>query len=56
MVLDAGKMYRPSDVAFGGTGIVFVVEQFNHRVSKWTYTQPSYTFTLDTTWGDKKSY
>ena len=53
MVLAAGKMYRPSDVAFGGNGIVFVVEQFNHRISKWTYTQPSYTFTLDTTWGDK---
>ncbi len=53
MVLTAGKMYRPSDVAFGGNGIVFVVEQFNHRISKWTYTQPSYTFTLDTTWGDK---
>ena len=51
MVLDAGKMYRPSDVAFGGAGIIFVVEQFNHRVSKWTYTQPSYTFTLDGTWG-----
>ena len=51
MPLVAGKMYRPSDVAFGGTGIVFVVEKFNHRVSKWTYTQPSYTFTLDGTWG-----
>ncbi len=51
MVLDAGKMYRPTDVAFGGAGVIFVVEQFNHRVSKWTYTQPSYTFTLDGTWG-----
>lgn len=51
MVLDPGKMYRPSDVAFGGAGIIFVVEQFNHRVSKWTYTQPSYTFTLDASWG-----
>ncbi len=51
MTLAAGKMYRPTDVAFGGAGIVFVVEQFNHRVSKWTYTQPSYTFTLDGTWG-----
>ena len=51
MVLDAGKMYRPIDVAFGGAGVIFVVEQFNHRVSKWTYTQPSYTFTLDASWG-----
>ncbi len=51
MTLVAGKMYRPSDVAFGGNGIVFVVEQFNHRVSKWTYTQPSYAFTLDASWG-----
>ena len=51
MVLAAGKMYRPTDVAFGGNGIVFVVEQFNHRVSKWTYSQPNYIFTLDTGWG-----
>ena len=51
MVLDAGKMYRPTDVAFGGAGVIFVVEQFNHRVSKWVYTQPSYAFTLDGTWG-----
>ena len=51
MTLAPGKMYRPTDVAFGGAGIVFVVEKFNHRVSKWTYTQPSYTFTLDATWG-----
>jgi len=51
MVVTPGITYRPTDVAFGGTGIVFVVEQFSHRVSKWTYTQPSYTFTLDVTWG-----
>lgn len=51
MVLDPGKMYRPTDIVFGGAGIVFVVEQFNHRVSKWTYTHPTYTFTLDGTWG-----
>jgi len=51
MVLATGKMYRPTDVTFGGNGVVFVVEHFNHRVSKWTYTQPSYTFTLDASWG-----
>jgi hypothetical protein len=51
MTLAPGKMYMPTDIAFGGAGIVFVVEQFNHRISKWTYTQPSYTFTLDATWG-----
>lgn len=51
MTLAPGKMYRPISVIFGGIGIVFVLEQFNHRISKWTYTQPSYTFTLDATWG-----
>ena len=52
MVVAAGTMYRPTDIAFGNAGVVFVVEQFNHRVSKWTYTQPSYTFTLDASWGN----
>ncbi len=51
--LVAGKMYRPTDVA---TDIVddtvYVVEQFNHRVSKWDYTPGSFTFTLDVTWGN----
>ncbi len=51
--LVAGKMYRPTDVA---TDIVddtvYVVEQFNHRVSKWDYTPGSFTFTLDTSWGN----
>ncbi len=53
MTLQPEKMYRPTDVAFGGNGIIFVVDQFNHRVSKWTYAQPLYAFALDTTWGDK---
>lgn len=52
MVLAAGDMYRPTDVAFGGTGVVYVVEQFNHRVSKWTYTPNQFDdFTIDGTWG-----
>ena len=51
MVLEPDKMYRPTDVAFGGTGVVFVVEQFNHRVSKWDFTPGSFDFTLDTGWG-----
>lgn len=51
MTLVPGKMFKPTDIAFGGPGIVYVVEQFNHRVSKWTYLSPSYTFTLDVTWG-----
>ena len=54
MVLQAGKMYRPTAVAFDIlTNSVFVVEQFNHRISKWDYTDTNYDFTLDTTWGDK---
>lgn len=52
MVLTAGKMYRPTDIAVDTTGnSVFVVEQFNHRVSKWNYTPGSFTFTLDGSWG-----
>ena len=54
MVLVAGKMYRPTDVAFDiANNTVYVVEQFNHRVSKWNYTDTNFDFTLDTTWGDK---
>jgi len=52
MVLDPGKMYRPTDVAVDiATNSVFVVEQFNHRISKWDYTDTNYTFTLDASWG-----
>jgi len=54
MVLAAGKMYRPTDVAVDiTTNSVYVVEQFNHRISKWDYTDTNFDFTLDTTWGDK---
>jgi len=56
MVLDAGKMYRPTDIAVDLAGnSVFVVEQFNHRVSKWNYTPPSFTFTLDSGWGSNSN-
>ncbi len=52
MVLDPGKMYRPTDVAVDiATNSVFVVEQFNHRISKWDYVDTTYTFTLDASWG-----
>ena len=52
MALVAGKMYRPTDVAANpGTNSIFVVEQFNHRISKWDYTDTNYDFTLDVTWG-----
>jgi len=52
MTLVAGKMYRPSDVTVDiSDNSVFVVEQFNHRISKWDYVNSSYTFTLDTSWG-----
>lgn len=46
MTLQAGKMYRPTDIAIDtANSVVFVVEQFNHRISKWNYT--SFIFTLD---------
>ena len=52
MVLVAGKMYRPTGVAFDiASNSVFVVEQFNHRISKWDYTDTNYDFTLDASWG-----
>lgn len=52
MTLQAGKMYRPTDVAFDiANNIVYVVEQFNHRISKWNYTPGSFDFTLDASWG-----
>ena len=52
MVLVAGKMYRPTDVTVDvSTNTIFVVEQFNHRISKWDYTDTNYDFTLDASWG-----
>ncbi len=46
--LVAGTMYRPSDVTANITdSTLYVVEQFNHRVSKWNYTAGSFTFTID---------
>jgi len=52
MVIVAGKMYRPTDVVADiATNSVFVVEQFNHRISKWDYTDTNYDFTLDASWG-----
>jgi len=52
MSLVAGKMYRPTDVAVDvANKSLFVVEQFNHRISKWDYGDTSYNFVLDPTWG-----
>ena len=52
MVLVAGKMYRPTDVLIEPiANAAYVVEQFNHRISKWDYTPGDYTFILDVTWG-----
>jgi len=53
--LAAGLMYRPTAIDRDGTD-VFVVEQYNHRVSKWNFlpaaTPPAnFVFTLDATWG-----
>jgi len=48
MTLQSGKMYRPTDVTFDiGNDTVYVVEQFNHRISKWNYTAGSFDFTID---------
>jgi len=48
MPLQAGLMYKPTDIAVDtSTNSVYVVEQFNHRVSKWTYTPGQFIFTLD---------
>ena len=52
MPLAPGKMYRATDVAIDvQNNDVFVVEQFNHRISKWNYTNTNYDFTLDVAWG-----
>ena len=47
-VLQAGKMYRPTAMDFDSTNnAVFVVEQYNHRVSKWIYSNGLFDFKLD---------
>ena len=52
MVLVPGKMYRPTSVTWGTTSVVYVAEQFNHRVSAWIFDDDTYTFTIDDgNWG-----
>jgi hypothetical protein len=52
MVLAPGIMYRPTDIAVTiVNNSVYVVEQFNHRISKWTHEDGFYDFTIDETWG-----
>ncbi len=52
MPLAPGKMYRATDIAIDEQNdAVYVVEQFNHRISKWDYTAGDFDFTLDVTWG-----
>ncbi|GAF86464.1 unnamed protein product, partial [marine sediment metagenome] len=47
MALQTGKMYRPTDIIRSGNDL-FVVEQRNHRVSKWIYSSSVYSsFRLD---------
>ena len=47
-VLQIGRMYRPTDIAADiANDVVYVVEQFNHRISKWNYTPASFAFTID---------
>jgi len=47
MPLQPGLLYEPYDVAFDTTGnAVYVVEQFNHRVSKWVYAEGFFVFSL----------
>ena len=47
MTIQAGKMYRASDIAFDtANNSVYVVEKFNHRISKWIYPTDSFTFSL----------
>ena len=45
MALVAGKMYRPTSVKHHANSI-FVVEQYNHRVSKWDFVNDTFVFTL----------
>ena len=52
MVLDVGKMYRPTDIAVTiADNSIYVVEQFNHRISKWIHGDGLYNFMLDGSWG-----
>jgi len=52
MVLAPGKMYRPTEISLNSSEpAVYVVEQFNHRISKWNFTSSMFDFTLDPTWG-----
>ena len=53
--LAAGKMFRPTAIV-RHFSTVFVVEQYNHRVSKWLFDPlesppDNFVFTLDTSWG-----
>ena len=42
-----GKMFRPTDLAVTpDDDAVFVVEQFNHRISKWLYVPGNFNFSL----------
>jgi hypothetical protein len=52
MVLPPGKMYRPTGINVDeSSNSIDVAEQFNHRISKWTYTDTNFDFTLDSSWG-----
>jgi len=47
-VLQAGKMFRPTAMDIdAGNNAVYVVEQYNHRVSKWIYSDDDVDFKLD---------
>lgn len=51
-ILEPGKMYRPTAIAVDvATDKVYVIEQFNHRISRWDYTADAFDFTLDATFG-----
>lgn len=46
--LIAGKMFRPSDLEVDIIGQrIYVVEKFNHRISKWDFTSGLFDFKLD---------
>ena len=48
MPLQAGKMYRPTDIALRtSVEAVYVVEHRNHRVSKWNFANNTFNFKLD---------
>ncbi len=47
MPLKPGLMYRPTGITFDiSNNAVYVVEQFNHRVSKWIYEEGFFVFSL----------